>query len=166
MSKPLRITIDGSDLDCLMANLGHPDAPTLRYGVLPPFTLPRKRTVMQRRYGLWVYEAQASQDACTAILAARDGNEDAVALKLTEGEYFGLEVNLWRNRHELTSRGLLPLSNRDTLDLLALYKRSLATQAKRRDEAAAIEEARKAIRSKYEPERVLIARIAQAATVH
>ena len=85
---------------------------------------------------------------------------------LTDGEFFGLKINAWRNRFKIKHHGMPPQPYWVALDWFALYRRTRAVAAKRHDDALCIETARKSFKVKYSEHRELYRREHRGDTVH
>jgi hypothetical protein len=166
MTKVLPILAINDDHFCLMEHRDHPAAPTMAYGFEVPNEIGMPRSAIHRRYALSPAYALIGPEGYEVLVADLARHEEAQLLMLAPGEFIGLLIAAWRHDHHIIDYGCRPMPYWSVLDLFALYKRTRAVNAKRRDDAKRIEGARLAFKDKYEPHRELFRRQYRRDTVH
>lgn len=162
----LRIIALENDLACLVALPRPRNDPTVAFGLTGGIGIAGVRSAVLRRYGLRLATMMTDAATLADIGKALAAHEEAAALMLGVGEFMGLLLNDWRNRHQIAHDGLPPLPYWHALDVLGLYSRTRAVKAKRRDDAQRIEAARLMLRDRYAGHREVAARDHMGGTVH
>ncbi len=87
-------------------------------------------------------------------------------MKLTPGEFFGLQLGAWRYRNHVNYQGARPFYYLSLLITFADYKRARANHAGHRDEGKRLLEVRVLLFKRYEPESIQKRRGHLGPTIH
>lgn len=152
-STGLKVLARPDDIKGLDMYFEHGHAPARIYELQFPIDGILYRSAIYRRHGLFPYQGWLSTGGLDRLMVDLSRHEDGQALALSPGEFFGLRLNEWRNRHQLdVYRGLI-MPHTMYLQGLAGYKIERARRAKKHDEVLRLIALYKSYRSNYRLER-------------
>lgn len=149
----LKITAFINDVPCLNAGFGDPRAPSRQYGLVDKFGAPLSAGAIYRRHCVFPYQAMLSAHGYEQLLADLAVHEEAQLLLLTPGEFFGLQIGVWRVRHDIAFEMTAPMPYWMQLIGFAQYKAERAKRKGHRDVAAALLKSSATLRARYEAAR-------------
>jgi len=166
MIKEFKVTALEGDFECMVENWDHPASPTQRYEIFGIFGKYVPRSAMYRRYSFWNYHLGLELESYVRLVADLAAHDEAQLLKLTPGEFFGLQLGAWRYRNHVTYQGARPFHYLSLLVTFADYKRARANHAGHRDEGKRLLEVRALLFKRYEPESIQLRRDHLGLTIH
>ena len=155
MSTTLTIIAFADDVRCLNANLADSKLARIapQYGLVGTIGLPVTAKPVAPRTNLHAHEATFSTEGHAKLAEAARTNEDAVRLRLSVGETFGLLLAYWRDIYGSGCVGMTEKPHEPQFCKLALYKMHLATAAGDEREAKRLTGIHKAMKAEFEKER-------------
>ncbi len=155
MSTTLTIIAFADDVRCLNANLADSKLAWLasQYGLVGQIGLPLTAKPLAPRTNLYAHEATFSTDGHAKLAEAARTNEDAMRLRLSEGETFGLLLAHWRDFYGSLCDGMADKPHGPQFCKLALYKMHQAKAAANTREATRLAGVHKAMKAEFRKER-------------
>ncbi len=155
MSTTLTIIAFADDVRCLNANLADSKLAWIaqQYGLIGQIGLPVTAKPLAPRTNLYAHEATFSTDGHAKLAEAARTNEDAMRLRLSEGETFGLLLAHWRDFYGSLCDGMADKPHGPQVCKFAHYKMHLAKAAGNGREAMRLAGVHKAMKSEFGKER-------------
>ena len=166
MTVTLKIIAYSGDVGCLDALFHEAEAPSRRYGLQDRIGSYLSKGAIYLRHCMFPYEARMTAEGYAHLLADLDQHEEAKLLALSPGEFFGLQLGLWRHARNIVFENTAPMPYWMLLVGFAHYKRERARRAGKLDEAKRLLAVVDLLTQRYDGERELHTVRAFGLTVH